>query len=146
MQCSCAHGGVRGWLPCPFQNLSYDLNAAVMPAATPQKRAEQRTLEWNSLLSVRDQYLFLLAGDRLGRALAGARIGMGALTAHRQPAAMTQAAIAAEVHQTLDVHAGLAAQVALDHIVAVDDFTNLKHFLIAQLGDAAIIGNLDLLQ
>src|SRR4030088_2415291 len=90
--------------------------------------------------------LFLLAGDRLGRALARARVGMGALTAHRQSAAMTQAAIAAEVHQTLDVHAGLATQVAFDQIVAVDHFADLQHFLIAQLRRAAIIGNLDLLQ
>ena len=37
--------------------------------------------------------LFLLAGDRLGRALAGARIGMRALAADRQAAAMAQAAV-----------------------------------------------------
>src|SRR5260370_8828445 len=90
--------------------------------------------------------LLLLAGDRLGWTLARARIGMGALTTHRQSAAMTQAAITAEIHQPLDVHAGLATQVAFDHVVAVDHFTNLQHFLIAQLRDAAIIGNLDLLQ
>src|ERR1700737_2944684 len=90
--------------------------------------------------------LLLLAGDRFGRSLARARVGMGALTAHRQSAAMTQAAIAAEIHQTLDVHAGLATQVAFDQIVAVDHFTNLQYFLIAQLIDAAIIGNLHLLQ
>src|SRR6202049_4379584 len=90
--------------------------------------------------------LLLLAGNRLGRTLARARVGMGALAAHRQSAAMTQAAIAAEIHQTLDVHAGLATQVAFDQIVAVDHFTNLQYFLIAQLIDAAIIGNLDLLE
>src|SRR5450432_3844106 len=71
---------------------------------------------------------------------------MGALTAHWQSAAMTQAAIAAEIHQTLDVHAGLATQIAFDHIVAVDHFADLQHFLVAQLRHAAVIGNLDLLQ
>src|ERR1700735_753889 len=70
---------------------------------------------------------------------------MGALTTHRQSAAMTQAAIAAEVHQALDVHAGLAAQIAFDHIVAVDDFADLQHFLVAQLRHTAVIGNLYLL-
>src|ERR1700676_5523983 len=89
--------------------------------------------------------LLLLAGDRLGRALARARVGMGALTTHRQSAAMTQAAIAAEIHQTLDVHAGFATQVAFDQIVAVDHFTDLQHFLIAQLIDPTFLGNLDLL-
>src|ERR1700682_99202 len=89
--------------------------------------------------------LLLLAGDRLGRPLAGARVGVGALTAHRQAAAMTQTAIAAEVHQSLDVHAGLATQIAFDQIVAVDHFTDLQHFLIAQLRNATVFGNLDLL-
>src|SRR3982074_1936582 len=89
--------------------------------------------------------LLLLAGDRLGRTLARARIGVGALTAHRQSAAMTQAAIAAEVHQTLDVHAGLTTRVAFDHIVAIDHFTNLQHFLVAQLRHPALAGDLDLL-
>src|ERR1700734_3387662 len=47
---------------------------------------------------------FLLAGDRLGGALARARIGVRALAADRQALAVTQAAIAAQIHQPLDVH------------------------------------------
>src|SRR3979490_575631 len=90
--------------------------------------------------------LLLLAGDRLGRSLARARVGMGALTAHRQSAAMTKAAIAAEIHQTLDVHAGLATQVAFDQIVAVDHFQNSRRYGFVQLIDAAVIRNLHLLQ
>ncbi len=39
---------------------------------------------------------------------------MRALTANRQAAAVTQAAIAAQVHQTLDVHRNVAAQIAFD--------------------------------
>src|SRR5258708_2550569 len=98
----------------------------------------------HSLFAIR--LLLLLAGDRLGRTLARARVGMGTLATHRQSAAMTQAAIAAEIHQTLDVHAGLTPQVTFDHIVAVAHFTNLQHFLIAQLRDPAIIGNRDLFE
>ena len=41
---------------------------------------------------------------------------MRALAAHRQPAAMPQAAIAAEIHQTLDVELGLAPEIALTYI------------------------------
>ena len=77
--------------------------------------------------------LLLLAGDRLGRALAGARIGVRALAADRQVAAMTQAAIAAEVHQTLDVHRDFAAQIAFDDVVAVDGFADLQDFGVGQL-------------
>src|ERR1700704_6010866 len=47
---------------------------------------------------------FLLAGDRLGRALAGAGIGVGALAADGQVFAMAQAAIATQIHQPLDIH------------------------------------------
>src|ERR1700739_3153947 len=79
--------------------------------------------------------LLLLAGDRLGRPLARARVGMGPLTTSRQAAAMTQAAVAAEVHQPLDVDAGLAAKIALHHIVAVDDFADLQHFGVGPLAD-----------
>src|ERR1700710_2763076 len=151
MRCSCVRGGVCGWLPCPFQNLSCDLNAAVMPAATPKIASSGWRIakcEAQPLLAIRYclfANLLLLAGDRLGRTLARARIGVGALTAHRQAAAMTQAAIAAKVHQTLNVHAGLATQIALDQIVAVDHFTDLQNFLVAQLRHAAVLGNLDLL-
>src|SRR5215472_14234518 len=48
--------------------------------------------------------LLLFAGDRTRRAFAGPGIRVGALAAHRQPSAMAQAAIAAEIHQALDVH------------------------------------------
>src|SRR5690348_1130582 len=89
--------------------------------------------------------LLLLAGDCLGRPLAGARIGMRALTADRKAAAMAQAAIAAEIHQTLDVDADLATKVTLHEIVAIDDFADLKHFLIRQLIDATIHRDLHLL-
>src|SRR5215510_7850221 len=50
----------------------------------------------------------------LARALARARVGARALAADRQALAVAQAAVRAEVHETLDVHGILAAQVALD--------------------------------
>src|SRR5665213_1804961 len=56
--------------------------------------------------------LFLLAGNRLGRALTGPCIGMRALAAHRQAAAVTQAAVATEIHEPLDVHGDFAPQPA----------------------------------
>src|SRR3546814_9055764 len=70
---------------------------------------------------------FLLAGDRPCRALAGPRVGLGALAAHRQALAVTQTAVAAEVHEALDVHRHVAAQVALDHELAVDGLADARH-------------------
>src|SRR3569623_3139290 len=116
-----------------------------MPAATPVKmrvaKDEQRMKPRRSRFANRVE-LLLLAGDGLGRTLARTRIGVGTLTAHRQTAAMAQAAIAAAVRQTLDVDADFAAQVALDHVVAVDDFADLEHLGVAELIDATIRGDL----
>src|SRR6185437_16687343 len=47
---------------------------------------------------------FLLAGDRLGGAFAGAGVGVGTLAADGQALAVAKAAIAAQIHQALDVH------------------------------------------
>jgi hypothetical protein len=67
-----------------------------------------------------------------------------ALAANRQRAAVTQAAVAAEVHQTLDVHGDFAAQVAFDLIIAVDRLADGENFGVRELVDAAIERNADL--
>jgi hypothetical protein len=85
-----------------------------------------RTL-WIIFFALRRK-LLLLAGDRLCLALAGAGVGMCALSADRQLATMTQAAVAAQIHQTLDVHRGVAAKVAFHHIIAVNRLANLQDF------------------
>src|SRR4051812_39526729 len=82
--------------------------------------------------------LLLLARDGLCRPLACAGVGVRALTAHRKPAAMTQAPIAAEIHQPLDVELDFAPQIALDHVVAVDHFTDVQHLLIGELRHAPL--------
>src|SRR5476651_2051291 len=84
---------------------------------------------WIPLELLRD---FFLAGDRLGRTLAGARIGMRALAMDRQAAAMPQTAIAGEVHQSLDVHRHFAAQVTLDRIVMVDGLADADDLVVGQ--------------
>src|SRR4051794_40310656 len=84
----------------------------------------------------RKKHLLLLAGDRPGLALAGARIGVRALAADRQALAMAKPAVAGEVHQPLDVHRGLAAKVTFDIVIAVDRLADVKHFLVGQVLDA----------
>src|ERR1019366_153134 len=80
----------------------------------------------------------LLAGDRLGLALAGAGVGVGALPAHWKLLAVAQTAIGAQVHQALDVDRDLAAQIAFDHVVAVDRLADLQHFRVGELRDATL--------
>src|SRR3984957_763104 len=87
----------------------------------------------------------LLAGDGLRLALAGAGVGVGALAAHRQLLAMTQAAIGAQIHQPLDVDRDFAAKVAFDHIVTVDCLANLQNFGIGQLRDTPLRWDMHLL-
>src|SRR5207245_194146 len=55
-----------------------------------------------------------LADEAALRSLAGAGVGVGALAPDREPLAVAESAVAAEVHQPLDVHRDLAPQVAFD--------------------------------
>ena len=72
--------------------------------------------------------LFFLAGNRLGLAFAGAGIGMRTLSANRQAFAMTQATIAGEIHQTLDVHCVFATQVPFNRMIGINRFANMQNF------------------
>src|SRR5687767_11940399 len=80
----------------------------------------------------------LLAGDRTAASLARARVGVGALSADRQPLAVAQTAVAAESHQALDVHGHFAAQIALDLVVAVDHFADAADLVLGQLMHALV--------
>ena len=82
--------------------------------------------------------ILLLAGHGLARTLAGAGIGLGALAADGQALAVTQAAVAADVHQTLDVHAHLGAQVAFDLVAGFDDAAELADFVVGEV--AGLLG------
>src|SRR3954451_2048438 len=80
----------------------------------------------------------LLAGDGLARALARARVGLGALTVDGQPATVTQPLVAADLHLAADVASNLAAQVTLDAEVLVDVVTQLQQVLVAEVLDAQV--------
>src|SRR5215212_6683999 len=58
--------------------------------------------------------LLLVRHRAAARSLAGARIGMGPLSPHRQTAAVAETAIGAHLDVTLDVHRDFFAEVALD--------------------------------
>jgi len=60
-----------------------------------------------------------LYADGLARALASARIRLGALPANGQTPEVANAAIAFDALQTLQVHADLPAQIAFYHVFAI---------------------------
>src|SRR5687768_17701749 len=88
--------------------------------------------------------LLFLSGDCLRRALARARIRMGALTAGRQTLTVPEAAVCAEIHEALDVHGHFTPQVALHDVVAVDHLAYLKNLGIGKLIDPLTVGQVDL--
>src|SRR6516164_9881072 len=87
--------------------------------------------------------LLLLARYRLGWTLARAGIGVGTLAADGQPTAMSQPTVASEIHQPLDVHGHLTSEIAFHHVVSVNDFPDLEHFLVGELGHPPRFRNSD---
>src|SRR6185436_4760729 len=89
---------------------------------------------------------FLLGDGCASRTFARARICVRALAAHRQPPAMPQSAIRADVHQPLDVHLNAFAQIALDLSLRFEDRTNATQLVFAQIADARVETYLRLVQ
>src|SRR5712692_681135 len=75
----------------------------------------------------------LAAADGLLRALARARVGLRALPVDRQATAMTDAAVRADLAETLDRLRALAAEVAFDLQVSVDVVAQLRDLLVREV-------------
>src|SRR5947207_15796747 len=80
----------------------------------------------------------LLGHSHSTRTFSGARICMSALPSDRKSSPMTQATVAADVHQAFDVHLYLLAQIAFDAALLIDDRSNAVNFLFRQLANALI--------
>src|ERR1019366_9148935 len=63
---------------------------------------------------------------------------MGALPARRQAAAMTDAAVRADVHQALDVHRDLGAQGTFNAIGLLDLLAETVHVRVREILDALV--------
>src|SRR5437762_9189813 len=72
------------------------------------------------------RHRLLLPRDRLARTLPRARVRARALATDGQTSAVTEAAVAADLLETLDVQRGLAAEVTFDGEAAVDDLADLR--------------------
>src|SRR3982751_4852991 len=81
---------------------------------------------------------FLLSHRHAARAFASARVGVGALAANREAATVAQSAIAANVHQALDVHLHLLTKVAFYHTLLVNDRANSVDLIFCKLAYALI--------
>src|SRR6516164_2033494 len=72
------------------------------------------------------------ASDGFARSLAGARIGMRALPAHRQISAMALPTIRSHVEMPLDVARDIAPEIAFDLVFLLDHLADLGRIVIAQ--------------
>src|SRR3954452_13765290 len=93
------------------------------------------TGSWRHLLLRR----LLLAGyGHPLRSLPRARVGLGVLAAHGQPAAVAHATVGPDLHQALDVLGALAAQIAFDREVVVDRVSELRHLVLGEITDIGV--------
>src|SRR5437764_3138687 len=81
---------------------------------------------------------FLAAPDGLLRALARAGVRLRALAVDRQPAAMPDAAVGADLGQALDRLLALTAKVALHLELAVDEGAELRHLVVSEVLDLRV--------
>ena len=77
--------------------------------------------------------LFFQCCSSLARAFACAGVCPCALAAHGQAAAMPKATVAADVHQPLDVHRDLLAEVALDAAHVLEHAADIAHVLLGEI-------------
>src|SRR4051794_37491646 len=73
------------------------------------------------------------ARQRTLRALAGAGVRVGALAANGQAPAVTKTTVCTEIHQPLDVHRDLTAEVAFDLEIALENFTDATRLVVAEV-------------
>jgi hypothetical protein len=64
------------------------------------------------------------------------------LAVRRQISPMAQTAVATNLLQPLNIHTNLTSQIALDHVITVNDFTQAGHFRLRQILDPRIRVNI----
>jgi len=88
-----------------------------------------------------DQLLTLSLNHPPGT-LSGARVGVGPLSANRQPTPVTNSSVGTEVHETFYVHGYFTAQVALNGIF-LNFRSNLVEFFLGEIVDRNLGFNSD---
>ena len=89
---------------------------------------------------------FLLVSNSFLASLAGTCVVLGALTTHGETVAVTDATIATDVHQSLDVHLHLAAQVTFYLVFVTDHLTHSCCLGIGPILNAGVLVDTGLLE
>jgi hypothetical protein len=104
----------------------------VLSLATSDTRLDCLLLGDHGLLAL------LLRTDLTAGTFASTRVGVRTLAADRQALAMTEAAVAADLHQALDVLPDLTAEVTFYLQVAVDELAEPHNLFFGKVADAGI--------
>jgi hypothetical protein len=83
----------------------------------------------------------LLTGDCNTLALAGAGICMGPLATHREPLAVAESLITADLDLPLDVLCNFAPKVALNPVIGVDELADLQDLSIGEIANFRVVVN-----
>jgi hypothetical protein len=94
----------------------------------------------DSASQVRDRELLLLVCDCLPLSLTGTGVVLRALSAEGQTQTVTDAALATNVHQSLDVHLDFRAKLTFNADLR-DDFADLGDFVVGPILYTLVLGN-----
>src|SRR6516165_11911017 len=111
----------------------------------PGSQGEREPRAEHCRLGFRAGLLFIGHGS-LARALAGSRVGVGALSAHGQVTAVTIPAVGADFDEPLDVHRNFLAEIAFHHAFSLDDLADTVDLVFAQVLDLLVRVDLGLFQ
>src|SRR3954447_23439165 len=104
----------------------------------PATSASLRTSSWKLQAGGWKLDGLLFSHRTLARTLARAGVRLRPLAAHRQIPPVPQAAIAADLHQPLDVHGDLLAEIAFDAPLLLDHPADLPHVVFGEILDADV--------
>lgn len=77
--------------------------------------------------------LFLFTSDCSCRSLPGPCVRLRSLSVHRQTSPVTQPLVAAQIHQSLDIHGYFSAKIAFNLVILVDDFPDTGYFRLSEI-------------
>src|SRR5512139_1901593 len=86
-------------------------------------------------------WLLFLPGNRPAGPLARSGIRVRALAAAGQTLAVPQAPVGPDVHEPLDRHGDVPAEIPLHLVLLVDDVADSRHFRIGDLVRLRLVGN-----
>src|SRR5262245_544757 len=98
-------------------------------------RAGLKTRPYTTGLKGPVLHCLFLRDRALARTLARARVGARPLTAHRQVAPVPQATVAADLHQPLDIHRDLLAEIAFHAALLFEHAADLPDIVFGEILD-----------